>query len=163
MVTCMWDNIGSGCGLVPHGTKPLPKPMWIYDQWGSFALNLDQFQGAIWPSLSPCTIINPILLTYLLTYLDQFRRKYSRFHFIKKITFPSLRGKWVLARSVTTYMLVAELSPDTGHKYYRMTSSNGNIFRVTGPLCGEFTGPRWIPRTKVSDAELWCFLWSASE
>ena len=31
-----------------------------------------------------------------------------------------------------------------------MTSSNGNIFRVTGHLCGEFTGPR-------------CFLWSASE
>ena len=26
-----------------------------------------------------------------------------------------------------------------------MTSTNGNIFRVTGPLCGEFTGPRWIP------------------
>ena len=28
-------------------------------------------------------------------------------------------------------------------------------------LCGEFTGHRWIPRTKASDAELWCFLWSA--
>ena len=42
-----------------------------------------------------------------------------------------------------------------------MTSSHGNIFRVTGPLYGEFTGPRWIPRTKASDAELWCFLWSA--
>ena len=26
-----------------------------------------------------------------------------------------------------------------------MTSSNGNNFRVTGHLCGEFTGPRWIP------------------
>ena len=38
-----------------------------------------------------------------------------------------------------------------------MTSSNGNIFRVTGHLCGEFTGPRWIPRTNASDAELWCF------
>ena len=25
-----------------------------------------------------------------------------------------------------------------------MTSSNENIFRVTGHLCGEFTGPRWI-------------------
>ena len=37
-----------------------------------------------------------------------------------------------------------------------MTSSNGNIFRVTGHLCGVFTGPRWIPRTKASDAELWC-------
>ena len=32
---------------------------------------------------------------------------------------------------------------------------NGNIFRVTGPLCGEFTGDRWILRTKASDAELW--------
>ena len=42
-----------------------------------------------------------------------------------------------------------------------MTSSNGNIFLVTGRLCGEFTGHRWIPHTKASDAELWCFLWSA--
>ena len=38
-----------------------------------------------------------------------------------------------------------------------MTSSNGNIFRVTGPLCGEYTGHRWIPRTKTSGAELWFF------
>ena len=30
-----------------------------------------------------------------------------------------------------------------------MTSSNGSIFRVAGPLCGEFTG------------ELWCFLWAS--
>ena len=44
-----------------------------------------------------------------------------------------------------------------------MTSWNGNIFRVTGHLCGEFTGPRWIPRTKASDVELLSFLWSASE
>ena len=42
-----------------------------------------------------------------------------------------------------------------------MTSSNGNIFRVTGHLCGEFTGRRWIPHTKASDPELWCFLLSA--
>ena len=26
-----------------------------------------------------------------------------------------------------------------------MTSSNWNISHVTGPLCGEFTGHRWIP------------------
>ena len=26
-----------------------------------------------------------------------------------------------------------------------MTSSNGNIFRVTGPSCGEFTGPGEFP------------------
>ena len=40
---------------------------------------------------------------------------------------------------------------------YMMTSSNGNIFRVTGPLRVEFTDHRWIPFTKASDAELWCF------
>ena len=44
-----------------------------------------------------------------------------------------------------------------------MMSSNGNIFRVTGPLCGEFTGHRWIPLTRASDAKLWCFLWYALE
>ena len=44
-----------------------------------------------------------------------------------------------------------------------MTSSNGNNFRLTRHLCGEFTGPRLNPHTKVSEAELWCFLWSAPE
>ena len=36
-------------------------------------------------------------------------------------------------------------------------SSNGNIYRVTGPLCVEFTGHRWISLPKASDAELWRF------
>ena len=40
---------------------------------------------------------------------------------------------------------------------------NGNIFRVTGLLWGEFTGHRWIPLTKASGAELWCFRWSVPE
>ena len=44
-----------------------------------------------------------------------------------------------------------------------MMSSNGNIFRVTGPLWGESTGDPWIPLTKASDMELWCFLWSEPE
>ena len=34
------------------------------------------------------------------------------------------------------------------------TSSTGNIQRVTGHWFGEFTGHRWIPYTKASDAEL---------
>ena len=38
-----------------------------------------------------------------------------------------------------------------------------NIFHVTGPLCGEFTGYQWISHTKARDAELWCFLWSRPE
>ena len=51
---------------------------------------------------------------------------------------------------------------DRHNSWKLINSSNGNIFRIAGHLCGEFTGPRWIPHTKASDAELWCFLWSAS-
>ena len=47
--------------------------------------------------------------------------------------------------------------------FIMMTSSNGNIFRVTGLCEGESTGHRWIPLAKGSDAELWCFHWSAPE
>ena len=51
--------------------------------------------------------------------------------------------------------IIVICNPDTKHilicncemKAFMMTSSNGNIFRVTGPLCGEFTGHRRIPRT----------------
>ena len=49
------------------------------------------------------------------------------------------------------------------NNHHMMTSSNGNIFRVTDTLCGEFTGHRWIPRTKDSVVELWCFLSSVPE
>ena len=38
------------------------------------------------------------------------------------------------------------ISPALGRSM--MTSSNGNFFCVTGPLCGEFTGHRLIPCTK---------------
>ena len=44
-----------------------------------------------------------------------------------------------------------------------MTSSNKDIFRVTGPFWGESNGHRWIPLTKASGAELWCFLVTAPE
>ena len=37
-------------------------------------------------------------------------------------------------------------------EFIMMTSSNGNIIRVTGPLCGEFTGHRWISPYKGQ----WC-------
>ena len=41
--------------------------------------------------------------------------------------------------------------------------SNGNIFRITGPLWGKFKGHGVIPFTKAVGAELWWFIWSAVE
>ena len=50
-----------------------------------------------------------------------------------------------------------------GHWHWHDDVIKWDIFRVTGPLWGESTGHRWITLTKTSDAELWCFLWSAPE
>ena len=52
-----------------------------------------------------------------------------------------------LIRSHVRHSLLTSTDFDTGF-CYMITSSNGNIFRVTGPLCGEFTGRRWIPPHK---------------
>ena len=66
-----------------------------------------------------------------------------------------------LMQSVSYSLLMTWRCKKPGPQLSMMTSSNGNIFRGTGPLCGEFTGHRWIPLTKASEAGLWCFLWSA--
>ena len=86
----------------------------------------------------------------------------SNFSSKTKIWFPWKQDKFLSDKhkhSSTPFTNMVQLL--SGHGSIMMTSSNGNIFRVTGHLCGEFTGLRWIPRTKASDAELWYFLWCA--
>ena len=53
--------------------------------------------------------------------------------------------------------LASVYQSSTSHCRIMTTLSNWNSFRVTGPLCGEVTGHRWIPLTKASDAELSTF------
>ena len=65
----------------------------------------------------------------------------------------SVYDNWTSTPRITSTVLMVR-------QICMMTSSNESIFHVTGHLCGEFTGHRWIP-TKASDAEFWCFLWSA--
>ena len=60
--------------------------------------------------------------------------------------------KWSIKTRLTVQYTTD--APIAHFEVIMMTSSNGNIFRVTGHLSGEFTGRRWIPRTKASDAEL---------
>ena len=55
--------------------------------------------------------------------------------------------------TVMFYGYLSELPHRHRHSRGMMTPSNGNIYRVTGHLCREFTGHRWIPHTKASDAE----------
>ena len=43
MATEIWVNIGSGNGLFPDGTKPLPEPMLTDHQWSPVTFILGQF------------------------------------------------------------------------------------------------------------------------
>ena len=63
-----------------------------------------------------------------------------------------------VATKAVSWLCILSLEPG-----WWWTSSNGNIFRVTGPWWRESTSDRWIPLTRASDAELWCALWSAHE
>ena len=57
----------------------------------------------------------------------------------------------VCLMAVTWHIRCTARSTVTTNPCSMMTSSNGNIFRIADHLCGEFTGPRWIPHTKASD------------
>ena len=94
-----------------------------------------------------------------------FRFRYQRQNWTEDRETGKHSKSYVIKLSTITAIMRAEprVLYSKSAPYIMMTSSNGNIFRVPGHLCGEFTGPRWIPRTKASDAELWCFPWSAPE
>ena len=51
----------------------------------------------------------------------------------------------VCGGSVTSSIVTSQAHILSWPTFLMMTSSNGNIFRITGPLCGEFTGPSEVP------------------
>ena len=59
------------------------------------------------------------------------------------------------------------LSHVTPHTWWRHQMETFSVLLAicvgNSPVPGELTGPRWIPRTKASAAELWCFVWSTPE
>ena len=78
---------------------------------------------------------------------------------------PSRFPKYIPPASVTECMLCTTTEPPyntiifcSPKLFIMMTPSNGNIFRVTGLLCGEFTGHRSIPLTKATTADFDDFL-----
>ena len=79
-----------------------------------YHMNFDISLLARWLSLNFV-----IVFAHSFLYLSWFSRKGFKFWFS---TYCSVTVKW---------------------ENHMMTSSNENIFRVTGPLCGEFTGDRW--------------------
>ena len=68
--------------------------------------------------------------------------------------------EWNLIKSHGFYSLTSKTpcgKISRSLKATKLSVNHDNVFkwkhfRVPGHLCGEFTGPRWIPRTKSSDA-----------
>ena len=59
---------------------------------------------------------------------------------------PELSGNFIASRECHENIHRCMSSNHRGLvRHIMMTSSNGNIFRVTGHLCGEFTGPGEFP------------------
>ena len=77
-------------------------------------------------------------------------------------------SEWIRCLCLCHFCFVAVISYLMQHKLQLFLYIHDDVikwkhFPRYWHLCGEFTGLRWIPRTKASDAELWYFLWSASE
>ena len=90
------------------------------------------------------TLLLPLNMSRTITYNDQYSSD------LALPTLPPNIFRWVVNLDCCNHDDVIKW------KHCRVT---GHLFN----LCGEFTGHRWITRSKASDAELWCFLWSASE
>ena len=87
-------------------------------------------------------------------------------------SFPNLVNLWIVVKLQTNWFFTVKTKRAKWHGqkpiHWSQLLSHDNVmkwkhFLRYWPLCGEFTGDRWIPRTKASDADIWCFLWSARE
>ena len=83
--------------------------------------------------------VSEVIIDIFITYIEF----YSQLLYVMIVK--SRERKRVLYQFWITDSLFRESTGFLSIPLIMMTSSNGNIFRVTGPLCGEFTGPGEFP------------------
>ena len=69
-----------------------------------------------------------------------------------------LYGCFMTCKTLSTSLIFFENASVISVFPQMITSSNINIFCVTGPWWGDSIGHRWIPLSRARDAELWCRL-----
>ena len=159
-------NTGSGNGLVLSGNKPLTEPM-LTQNLDNVYWNLSYRMQSLCHDKKQLSLVareREREIKFIGLFENRGHRgpysSYKPFNhnlYICIIIFPHIDNP-----QYTDYDLPKKI-PNKIISGGKMMSWNGNIFRVTGPLCGEFTIHWWIPCTKASDVELWSFLWSAPE
>ena len=131
-INCMSDKLVE---LAPgHGDQM----KWVSYQWPHVTVMVSQMSGASSVCSTAC--------------LNQQQRKHTNSHywaFVKGIHPPKVNSshKWaVIWKAFPRCCLIMSLASQALCLFeIMMTSSNGNIFRVTGHLCGKFTGPGEFP------------------
>ena len=157
------------------GDKPLSESMIVYWHiYASLGLNELRIlpsvqQHAYWiPRVTACLyqlvseyhllcrtqhFVKDFINYQMLWYLPFFRNMQIVFTFHKRLDIEFMSPMCVVSNydifTIHIFWKFDFLSVDKQYKpescMVMMTSSNGNIFRVTGPLCGEFTGPGEFP------------------
>ena len=108
------------CGNLTIASVPAKQPWWIWINTSYEFIMNDCITTTKQSTTKPCHISWDVLYIYEASWEITLIAK----------RFPGAGQFKVLQHYVILYM---------------RTSSNGNIFRVTGPLCGEFTGPGEFP------------------
>ena len=80
-----------------------------------------------------------------------------------QVSHPPMRARPTICLYTLYIWAIQKSDMQAIYMFIMVTSSNGNIFRVTGPLCEEFTGPGEFPTQRPVTRSFWCFLWSTSE
>ena len=123
---------------------PIPRKMVFilkkHTGWWSWRKRVRYFKFCIF------SICNKIVTTadVIMTYATSFISLMARFWWKQNINI-STKFKLIYKKAKTEINIyITNLFP-ASHIWLMMTPSNGNIFRVTGPLCREFTGPGESP------------------
>ena len=123
-------------------------------QWFCFLFSISVVFPSCQPRISSCLLIHMLWSVAI--------RLYWLWHLVWQLYFLPISHSFVsfetfVPLNMSINQLIHNSANSDGWLYIiqnMIMSSNGNIFRITGPLSGEFTGHRWIPLTKVSDAVL---------
>ena len=141
-------------------SQPAPKSSWDRQDFGdiSMVLRMAHFRkstGPRWVKLSVIGRFDSTRVPLISSQLDSHspRLKYERF--IQNVAYVLTNG--ISQISDISQKPRSSISQRDIITWWRHQLETFSALRVTGHLCGEFTA------TKASDAELWCFLWSASE
>ena len=120
-----WPSCLTPYGIPMHNVLPKYKPItwiWMYNQLANYSLLKNSTaQGKVFYPLNG--------------HLGNIRRLADQVNFQWVLELTSRRFRKSIFRNPSIPLLPQHI----------MTSSNGNIFRVTGHLCGEFTGPGEFP------------------